>query len=397
MNRRIEWWVLVLLVGALMALITGAGLAAGADFPMVRLETRAFPEFTDDLNGDRLVAAAAASIEYYRKLPPDRAIAYGTDSYPAAQLVEGLTRFIVFHETGPSHRALKKFMQQHAAVYAHVDSHKPIDVLFTGYFEPELAGNRTRSDRFPHPVYRRPRDLVNVDLARFASGCTDEIIGRHDDGTLIPYYDRKTIDSAGVLDGQAEVVAWVSDPVGLFFLHVQGSGKVRLEDGEILNVHYDITNGLPYRSIGKYLIDKGALKKGEVSMQTIRDYILAHPEEQEEIFHYNPRYVFFRTRPHGAVGCLGAPLTPGRSVALDRAGTPAGSLLFIRTQKPVCDAAGKIEEWTGFSRFAVNQDTGAAIRGPARADIFWGSGAYAESAAGYLQHPGNLYYIVIMP
>lgn len=392
MNRWVDMRLLVIVVGVFAAFL-GFGFPAVADAGMVRLNAGDGPAFDDDLLCTGLADGIAHSVIYYRKLPAKKTISYGGDSYSANQLARGLESFQAFLKTGPSPVATKAFLKKHAVVYAHLESNKLTDVLFTGYFVPQLAGSKTRSERFSCPVYRRPRDLVVTDTPRGKN----PVIGRYSGKKLIPYFDRKTIDSTNILADRAEPIAWVSDPITLFFLHVQGSGTIRMDTGELINVLYDVNNGLTYRSIGKYLIDKGKLKKEEVSMQTIRDYVVAHPEERDEIFHYNPRYVFFRTPPHGAVGCLGVPLTPGRSVALDRAISPAGSLLFIKTQKPICDSNGKVEKWTDFSRFALNQDTGTAINGPGRADIFWGSGAYAETAAGYMKHHGNMYYIVIRP
>lgn len=132
-------------------------------------------------------------------------------------------------------------------------------------------------------------------------------------------------------------------------------------------------------------------------MQSIREYLNAHPEERNEIFNYNPRYIFFETVEKGPVGCFNIELTPGRSIALDRRTAPAGALVFVQTQKPELDASGKISQWARFSRFFLNQDTGSAIQGSERADIFWGNGHYAELAAGYMKHPGNLYFLVLKP
>jgi membrane-bound lytic murein transglycosylase A len=195
----------------------------------------------------------------------------------------------------------------------------------------------------------------------------------------------------------APVIAWVNDPVALFFLQIQGSGKIRFQDGETINVHYLISNGHPYQSIGKTLIDMGKLVKEKVSMQSIRKYLEDHPNEQEAIFNTNPRYVFFETTEKEPVGCYGIELTPGRALALDRSAFPAGALAFVQAEKPVVGDAGDIIAWTAFSRFFLNQDTGSAIKGPGRADIFWGNGSYAELAAGYLKHPGRLFFLVLKP
>jgi len=214
---------------------------------------------------------------------------------------------------------------------------------------------------------------------------------------VVPYYERSAIDTEGVLEGRAEVLAWVEDPVDIFFLQIQGSGKVYLDNGEVINVGYQTTNGQPYRSIGKLLIDEEKISVEEMSMQKIREYLHNHPEEIDTVLNHNPSYVFFTIEPDGPLGNINVKLTPGRSIALDRRIFPKAALAFIQTEKPVIDSTGQIHSWLPFTRFALNQDTGGAIRGPGRADLFWGNGPYAEIAAGHLKHTGELYFLVLKP
>ncbi|MGM0453828.1 MAG: murein transglycosylase A [Thermodesulfobacteriota bacterium] len=389
----------VIVMPVVLALLMAAGTsAAAADAAMRRLPKKNWPALTDDLALDRLAQAVSASAAYYRRLPEKKTFAFGPDAYSAADLAAGLQRLHALLETDPDLSKLRSFLSENAVFYVHKAGSQPVDVLFTGYFEPLLEGRRSRTERFCHPVYRRPGDLVVVDLSEFPEVSVQKtIIGRRTEAGLVPYFDRQTIADTDVMADRAEPIAWVADPVALFFLHVQGSGQIRLKDGQMLNVGYDITNGRPYKSIGKYLIDQGKISVEEMSMQAIADYIDAHPGEMREIFDTNPRYVFFKTRPHRSVGCIGQVLTPGRSVALDQSIAPSGSLLYLQAKKPVCDDDGKIAQWVDFSRFAANQDTGSAIRGPGRADIFWGSGGYAQTAAGYMKHRGRLYFVVILP
>lgn len=356
-----------------------------------------WPAFEDDGGLRRLSDAVSGSIAYYERLPDERPVSFGSDRYTAGGLAAGLRRFMTFLETGPDADELRGFIRENGAVYTRKKDGRPVDVLFTGYFEPEIAGRLERCDTFRYPVYGRPDDLVVVRLAAFSAGCDEKtLVGRLNGKEVVPYFERGEIDD-GALEGRAEPVAWVSDPVALFFLHVQGSGRIALEDGRHINVHYDISNGLPYKSIGRYLIDRGGVAAADMSMQAIADYIRNHPEEKKDILQYNPRYIFFKKTTHDVRGALNVALTPERSVALDQSISPPGALLFIKSQKPVCDASGEIEKWVGFSRFAANQDAGAAIRGPGRADLFWGSGEYAQTAAGHMQHPGSIYFIAILP
>ena len=372
----------------------------GAASSMEKIDPEDLPLFADDGNFRNLADAVSASVSYYERLPAERIILYGKDGYAAAELAVGLRRFADFLETRPSNSELAGFIRKNGSVYTHLQENRPLRIMFTGYYEPELEGRREACDTFRYPVYGRPDDLAEIRLSRFGirggEGSPHTLIGRFDGREVVPYFRRSEID-AGALEGRARPIVWVSDPVALFFLHVQGSGRVVLEDGRPIHLHYAASNGLPYKSIGKYLVDTGRIDAKAVSMQSIAEYIRENPDEREEILHHNPRYIFFTEADHGVRGCIGVPLTAGRSVALDQKVFPPGSLMFVETEKPVVNDDGEIEEWTGFSRFALNQDTGSAIRGPRRADFFWGAGAFAEIAAGHMQHPGRMYFIAIQP
>ena len=180
----------------------------------------------------------------------------------------------------------------------------------------------------------------------------------------------------------------------IFFLQVQGSGKADLGGGEVVSVLYDGANGRPYRSIGKHLIEAGVIPGEAMSMQAIRDHLRAHPEAVHDVLDRNPSYVFFRIGEGPSVGSLGVPLTPGRSIATDGRLFPRGAPAVIRTERPVIAEDGGIERWVPFTRFVLNQDTGGAIRGPGRADLFWGHGREAEIAAGHMQHEGAISFLV---
>jgi membrane-bound lytic murein transglycosylase A len=240
---------------------------------------------------------------------------------------------------------------------------------------------------------------VKIDLGAFSAQYGDKVLtGRlTPEGTVVPFYERREIEESGALNGRAPVLTWMESEVDLFFLQIQGSGRVILEDGRILHVHYDSSNGQPYRSIGKLLIDENKIPLEEMSMQKIRAYLEAHPEDLRRVLNYNPSYVFFKLEEDGPLGCLNVKLTPGRSIALDRRIFPLPVLAYVETEKPLIDGSGNIVGWQRFGRFAVSQDTGGAIKGPARADLYWGSGTYAEIAAGHMRHRGPLYMLVLKP
>ena len=363
---------------------------------MEQISTWSYPDFSDDLQYDGLEHSILQSLSYLNKIPADRRFIFGKDSFDTGHMIKSLQHFLDYIQTRPSRHELKKFIEANYRVYKSVGRDGKGEVLYTGYYEPALKGSLVRSEQYKFPIYTRPQDLITIDLSLFYEKYAGEkIIGRYTGQTVVPYYDRSEIATKNVLEGKADVLAWALDPVDVFFLQIQGSGKVFLDNGEVLNVHYHATNGRPYRSIGKLLIDEKKISVADMSMQKIREYFQNHPEEIDAVLNYNPSYVFFKIEPNGPLGNINVPLTPGRSVALDRFIFPPAALIFIETEKPNVDNAGQIQSWQRFSRFALNQDTGGAIKGPGRADLFWGNGNYAEIAAGHLKHTGDLYFLVL--
>jgi membrane-bound lytic murein transglycosylase A len=389
------------LMAAVAALI--AGCAAPITKPseegvLVRSSGFSYPNFTDDLAFDGLEHSILKSMAYLEKIPADRMYRFGPDRFDAAHLMQSLEQFLAFVRTNPSNRDLKKFVRSNYLVYQSVGRDQKGEVLFTGYYEPHLNGRLQPDDEFRFPIYGLPDDLIKIDLSAFDEKYNGEsIVGRYTGQTVVPYHERREIDEENILADKARPLAWVKDPVDVFFLHIQGSGKIFLDSGEVINVHYHGSNGRPYRSIGKLLIESQKIPQKEMSMQKIRSYLHEHPEEMAPVLNHNPSYVFFKLEPEGPLGHLSVLLTPGRSVALDRRIFPPAALAFILTKKPVVDSSGQIDSWVDCSRFVVNQDTGGAIRGPGRADLFWGSGPYAEIAAGHMAHTGKLYFLVLKP
>ncbi len=262
------------------------------------------------------------------------------------------------------------------------------DGLITGYYEPELRGSRERSARYNVPLYRRPPDLVTVDLGAFRSSLKGErIAGRVDGRRLVPYASRAGIVAGALADRGLELV-WVDDLVDAFFLQIQGSGRVVLEDGTVLRVGYDGTNGRPYTSIGRELARDGTMPVADITMQSLRGWLAAHPEAGRNLMDRNASYVFFRALPgDGPVGAEGVVLTPGRSLAVDRQFLPLGAPVWLATTDP-------LDPDRPLNRLMVAQDTGGAIRGPVRADLFWGHGADAAERAGRMKQSGMLYLLL---
>lgn len=365
---------------------------------LLKISFSEYPEFADDMAYDSLELSIRQSISYLKKIPPTRKFRFGEDSFDAVHMIRSLEHFLNYIQNNPSKKDLKKFIASNYLVYRSVGCDKLGQVLFTGYYEPVLKGSLNKNDVYNVPVYSRPADLISIDLSPFTSELKGKkIIGRYTGHTVVPYYDRMKIESEDIFQEKSSPLAWVKDPVDLFFLQIQGSGKIYLDNANPINVHYHTTNGRPYRSIGKFLIEKGKISRLEMSMQKIREYLRDHPHEVRAILNYNPSYVFFKIEKDGPLGCIEVQLTPGRSIALDRRIFPMSALAFIETQKPLIDGNGHIHRWTDFSRFVLNHDTGGAIKGPGRADLFWGNGTYAEIAAGYMQHTGMLYFLILKP
>jgi membrane-bound lytic murein transglycosylase A len=365
-------------------------------YVMEQISGGSYPKFTDDMAYDGLAHSISKNLSYLKKIPLDRQFAYGKDHYTTEHLIQSSQYFLDFIQTRPTAGELNHFILSSYRVYRSIGRDGLGEVLYTGYYEPHLRGTLSPSGEYRFPIYAKPPDLINVDLSLFKEEYAGErIVVRYTDQKILPYYDRSEIDYEGVLKGNTDVLAWVDDPIDVFFLQIQGSGKIYLDSGDVLNVHYHTSNGRPYRSIGKLLIDRKKISVKEMSMQKIREYLNSHPDEIKEVFNYNPSYVFFENEPNGPLGNINVKLTPGRSIALDRRIFPKAALCFIEAEKPMVDGAGQIQSWRRFARFAMNQDTGGAIRGPGRADIFWGNGPYAEIAAGHLKHTGNLYFLVL--
>jgi membrane-bound lytic murein transglycosylase A len=352
---------------------------------------------SDDHSPDSLLAAIDSSLAYYqRQSSPEEKTKYGTR---AATISEAKLALLDFKDKLKRMGLSKEFFEYVRDNYTFFESAAP-KVLFTGYFVPVLRGSRTKSDKYRHPLYAVPEDLYHVQLSSFTNlpHCPDlpEALTARlaRDREMAPYYSRDEIDYEGKLAGRGLEIAWVEDAVDAFFLHIQGSGVVLFEDGTRLLAGYADKNGHPYRSIGRLLLDRGLLPNQDGSMQAIKAYLRAHPEMLREVLGYNPSYVFFKGTQGEPMGSLRAPLTAYRSIATDSRLFPKGALGFIKTRVPVFNDKDEITGWKDVSRFVLNQDTGGAIRGPNRVDLFTGAGRENELIAGHLRERGRLYFLL---
>jgi membrane-bound lytic murein transglycosylase A len=272
--------------------------------------------------------------------------------------------------------------------------HKGPPGLLTGYYEPLLQGSRTPQGIYQTPIYKRPADLVTlVDERMRASKPASLTHARQTDKGAVPYATRAEIDQ-GALKGKNLELLYLADPVDLFFMQVQGSGRVKLTDGSIVRLHYDGKNGYPYTSIGRYLIDKGLLAADKVSMGALMKWLKSDLERAKTVMWQNASYVFFRElkgpEANGPLGAMNAPLTPGRTLAVDPAFHALGTPIYLT-------ATGMTHASKGgaYNRLMIAQDVGSAIRGPERGDIYFGSGEAAGRLAGVTKHPGK--FIVLLP
>ena len=294
---------------------------------------------------------------------------------------------------GASADQARAFVEDRFSPYLVVDGNNP-EGLFTGYYEPLLNGSRHFGGPYTVPLYRPPDDLLRIDLGRFNPELAGyAIYGRIAGREFVPYHSRGDIDS-GALAGRGLELLWVDDPVDRFFLQIQGSGQVRLEDGSLVRIGYAGQNGHPYRAIGRDLIEIGVLSREDVTLPAIREWLEAHPDDAFQIMARNRSYIFFEERPElapdeGPLGAEGVPLTAGRSLAVDPRYIPFGVPVWLDTTAPWPEGEGPLR------RLVVAQDAGGAIKGVVRGDVFWGAGERAEAIAGHMKSRGR--YAILLP
>lgn len=358
------------------------------------------PGIADTGNRESLQRSLEFSLKYFQSIAPETPVFFGNQVYRVKDVLESITDFQdKLKEMGLSNdffayvRHNYRFFKSSAG-----------KVLFTGYYEARLRGSLTPSDTYRYPLYKKPDSLYHIELSQFPffeeaqskiKNLPRILRGRISaNKTIVPFYSRDEIDCRQKLSDEKLEIVWIDDAVDVFFLQIQGSGVVELDTGGHLRVNYADSNGHPYRAIGRLLVERGILTRDNVSMQSIRKYLKEHPGEMKNIFNYNPSYVFFRVVEQGPLGVIQVPLTPYRSIALDHRLFPKGALCYIETELPLFDARGKLKTWQKHRGFVLNQDTGGAIRSPARVDLFTGMGEESELVAGHLKRKGTFYFLI---
>lgn len=337
-----------------------------------KLSLSEVPILTDDLDVETLFQAIDNSLIYLDKLSEQKSLLLGDRLCTVSELKETLTDFRRIIAGNGTAKAKERQLRERFDFYRSTGDDGKGRVLFTGYYEPYLTGSWKKTKRFCYPLYQFPAN------ERFAR-CT-----------------RRQIDSEGALEGKDLEILWVDDAVDRFFLQIQGSGKIQMTDGSVIQLGYAQSNGQPYSSIGSYMIAKGILGNGSYSLQAIKEYLRTHRDEAEDIFNRNERYIFFRLLDKGPIGAMNVTVTDGRTIASDPDIYPLGALAFMQLRKPVI-ANGELIAWTPFSRFVLTQDVGSAIKGAGRIDIFCGSGSEAEEVAGRMKETGTLYFLLKKP
>jgi membrane-bound lytic murein transglycosylase A len=327
---------------------------------------------------ERILASARERTQA-DKLPP-----------PAPALVAACTAASLLPGS-PAKAATRAFFEQHFT--PHAVTHNGPEGLLTGYYEPVMNGSRTPQGEFKTPIYKRPPDLVTFvdETQRAAVGTPTH--GRKTEKGVEPYLSRAAIEQGGLAGKHLELV-YFADPVDVFFLQIQGSGRVKLTDGSSIRVHYDGKNGHPYSSIARYLIEKGLLAADKISMGALKQWLREDPERGKRVMWQNASYVFFRelksAEAKGPMGAMQAQLTPGRSLAVDPGYHAMGLPIFVSSE-----GMTHVNKSGGLRRLMIAQDVGSAIKGPERGDIYFGSGDAAGRLAGTTKHVGR--FVVLQP
>ena len=372
--------------------LPGGGLPTNF-FPngFTRVESPGTMNWFDDGNKKSLLRAVDHSIDYYSRLTSSDTFKYGKLVYTPREMMASMELFRQEFLTAASPLALSARIAERFHIFESVSEGGTKANLFTGYYEPEHPASRKRRGNLKTPLYAYPRDMVKIRLEPFGKTLPPiTLTGRLEKGELVPYFSRREIQEENALANKAKVIAYM-DEVDLFFLQIQGSGMLRFRNGKKIKVGYASGNGHPYESIGALMVRKNYLELDTVSLQSIRAYLAANPERVRDILYYNPSYVFFQVQKNGPLGNIRVPLTAGRSMAADWELIPKGGLAHVSTTSTVPFHSKKT---IPLRRFMVVQDTGGAIRGQGRVDLFWGNGKEAEWRAGHQKFPGRVFYLV---
>ena len=385
-------------------LVLCAVVASGCGRPTTVSPEKAFRpisaeriDLSDDLSFEGLEVAIAQQREILRN-SGDTPMSFGAETVLRREYAEALDALVVILGSSEPADSKLTYIRNNFRFLEWYGGSDWGEILLTSYFEPIIPGSTTASAQFSQPLYGKPDDLVVIDLKKFSDRFKDEasLRGRVHEGKVTPYFSRGEIDSGHALKGRRLELCWV-DPTDAFFLHIQGSGTVKLPHGEELFITYAEKNGQKYVPIGKYL--KERLAPLPVTMQRIERVVkMMSEQERSDLFAKNPSYVFFTKSKRRAITSLGVPATPGRTIAVDSKFAPKGALALISFNKPLVDQPESVDRGTHpttrISRFVLDQDSGGAITGTDHVDLFWGRGDEAKKVAGILQDKARIVFLV---
>ncbi len=375
-------------------------------------------QFIDDLNFNNLIQGIQTHIEYFEKQDPEKIIEFGPQKITVGVYLENVKKLVENQEKELFNKEQFIYsLNENFDVYEVYGGKSWGDVFITSYFDPKIKGSMKPTPKYSQAIYETPEDLVSVDFGSFVDrfpklelkNKTKVLEQKSRERILrgrlvasntptkfkvLPYFDREELEQEDVKNHlKNKVLAWV-DPIDAFFLQIQGSGQIEFKGGKILKVGYASQNGHPYVPIGKFLLDHIPIE--EMSLQKIEAHLRSIGwDEAQKILNKNPSYVFFQKIESKSLTYMGTEVIAGRTIATDYTYFPKGALGFLQFEKPIYLEGGESpEKWEKTSRFIIDQDTGGAIRGPHRLDLYWGSGESAKKVAGVMKNPGRLYYFV---
>ena len=353
---------------------------------LIEIDFGTSPFFIDDASQVSLINAIDHHLSYLGA-PSKADQADQISGIPRDEFHRSLTTFKTLLASSPDPIRLNQAIREHFQLYQAAGRDADHGMLVTGYFEPLFEGNLEKDSVYRYPLHGVPDSLITSHNGVKKTGRFDE------NGRFVPFWARRDIETTDVLSG-TELV-WLKDRFDAYLIQIQGSGRILLPDGSTRALHFGGSNGLAYQSLGKLFVDQQIMTREEVSIDAIRAYFASHPEQMEPMLHHNPRYIFFKWGDdRGPRGSLGQVLTADRSIAVDHSIFPTGAIGYLVSRRPVLNQDGTINHWKTFGRFVLPQDSGAAIKGPGRVDLFLGNDYYAEKAAGSMKEKGSLFFLL---
>jgi len=370
--------------------------------PMYLAAPENLPVFEDRDELKPLLKAALLNRAYFRGLKNGTpAYTFGSRKITAKDLSDSNEEFIKVLESSPTAQDLDRLLKERFDIFQMAGRDSTGTVVFSSYYEPTLEASLKRTAEYKYPIYAKPEDLLTINLEDFNEKFRGEkLTGRLKNGALVPYIDREQIDFEGALEGKGLELAWFRDRTDIMDLHIEGSGRLALPDGRVIKANFASTNSLKFKGWLSALVEAGAMPREGISHEKGKQYLLDNPKEERKIMSANRRYTFFKLdQPadpeEGPAGTYGLPLTGWRSIAIDNALVPMGTIAFLRTTMPDVDEEGTLLGRKQDSRFVFCQDTGGAIKGPGRVDFFAGNGKKARTFAFKLWDQGTLHLLVL--